>query len=74
MATVTVELRDDAAGNVEATVTFDPPLLPGMNLPAAHRTALRIFRGTALEPAVRAATLAGAQDDLAARGEKGVWL
>ena len=59
MATVTVELKDDEAGSVDATVTFDPPLLPGMDLPPAHRTALRVFKGTALEPAIRAAALAG---------------
>ena len=58
MAKVTVELTQDEAGNVDASVTFDPPLLPGMDLPATHKTALRVFKGTALEPAVRAAVLA----------------
>ena len=59
MAKVTVELTDDKSGNVDATVSFDPPLLPGMELPPAHAAALRIFRGTPLEPAVRAAAAAG---------------
>ena len=63
MATVIVELKDDEAGKVDVMVTFDPPLLPGMNLPAAHKAALRIFKGTALEPATRAAALVGVRGE-----------
>ena len=57
MPKVTVELTQDESGNVDATVTFDPPLLPDMELPPTHRAAMNVFKGTALEPAVRAAAL-----------------
>lgn len=55
MAKVVVTITDDENGNVEANVAFDPPLLPGMQVPAAHHAAFGIFKGTALEPAMRVA-------------------
>lgn len=67
MATVTIELKEDDTGSVKATVNFDPPLLPGMDLPATHKAALRIFKGTALEPVL---DFVGVPDDAAIKPDK----
>jgi hypothetical protein len=62
MAKVTIELVDNDQGEVNCTISFDPPLVPGEPLPLAHRMSESVLRGTKLYPAMRAALLACGQD------------
>lgn len=61
MPKVTIEFTEsEEDGRVSVTANFDPPILPGVELPITHRTALDVLRGTRLQPIMEAAIAAGA--------------
>lgn len=61
MAKVTIEFTEsDVAGEVTVTAHFDPPVMPGEEMPITHRTAMASLKGTKLEPILRACLLANA--------------
>lgn len=56
---VTVEFTMDGDDGVDVNIKFDPPLLPGMELPLTHKLALGTFKGTKLESMLDSAGLGG---------------